>query len=149
MKILTQSETESVRRMFERAASRFDAGERVAHRTDSLQGEFDSNFEGVIAGIHSVVEGHILATTGMRRKVDEASAPTLIASVVTDLNRHHVPGVPPLVRLTNLNGRRNASAHQGDWLDVIDQDALEDAVIAGRALMKAVRAHLQQQGVKL
>ena len=145
----TKAEMADIKRMIRRADDRFVGAEKAAHRIDTTQGEYDSNFEGVVAGINFVVAAHILATTGIRRKVDEASAPTLIASVISAIKSSDVPNVPSLQRLTNLNARRNASGHQGEWLDGIDTDALEDAVEAGRSILHAVEADLRQKGIAI
>lgn len=149
MKERTQVEIDDVKRMLQRAADRFDAGEKVALSTNSLQGEYDSLFEGVVNGINFVVEAHILGMTGIRRKVSDGNAATLIDSAISDLNAAKVPGVPAASRLKGLNQRRNASAHEGGWLDAIDTETLEAAVIAGRALLAVVRANLRNEGLRV
>ena len=55
------------------------------------------------------------------------------------------PKVPPGSRLIDLNVRRNTSVH-GEWVDVLDQDALEDAIRAARELLSAVRHCLAAKG---
>ena len=87
--------------------------------------------------------------TGIRRKVSDGNAATLIDSAISDLNAAKVPGVPAASRLKGLNQRRNASAHGGGWLDAIDTEALEAAVIAGRALLSVVRANLRNEGLRV
>jgi hypothetical protein len=140
---------EEVKRALDRAAARFAGGLLAASRPDTLQGELDSNFEGVVAGINFVVEAYILGTTGLRRKVNDADAPTQILSVVTALNARKVRDTPSASRLTNLNARRNASAHQGTWLDGIDSDALRDAAVEGQRFHAAVKADLKAKGLVL
>ena len=49
-------------------------------------------------------------------------------------------------RLIDLNVRRNTSVH-GEWVEVLDQDALEDAIRAPRELLGAVRFCLAAKGI--
>jgi hypothetical protein len=52
----------------------------------------------------------------------------------------------PATRLVGLNTRRNTSVH-GEWLEVLDPDALLDAIKAGRLLLAAVERYAKDHGV--
>jgi hypothetical protein len=56
------------------------------------------------------------------------------------------PKVPPGTRLIDLNVRRNTSVH-GEWVEVLDRGALEDAIRAARELLRAVRYYLAAKGI--
>lgn len=127
-----------------RAEARFDGAAAAAHRRDPSPGEFDNNFDGVVSGIFHVVDAFELATTGLHREVREAEQATRIQSVVLALQRDGIADVPSAARLIDLNRRRNTSVH-GEWLEILDTEALDDAIIAGRALLAAVRVYLRKQ----
>lgn len=64
------------------------------------------------------------------------------------LGQAGVPDVPAATRLVGLNTRRNMSVH-GEWLEVLDPDALLDAIKAGRQLLAAVRRYAKDRGIEL
>lgn len=143
----TGAEIEAIRRMLLRAESRFAAGWKVSEAVDPLPGELDNNFEGVVHGIHHVVEAHVLGATGARRKADDDSAAVLVDAVVIELRRSGIPDVPSAQRIKLLNARRNTSAHEGSWLDAIDGEMLGAAVSTARELLTAVRLDLRRRGL--
>jgi len=67
--------------------------------------------------------------------------------VVAALNAAGIPDVPVATRLIGLNARRNTSVH-GHWMEVLDRDALDDA-IAARQLLRAASIYIERQGVGL
>lgn len=129
-----------------RAQRRFDGAAAAAGRAGSQEGEFDNNFDGIVSGIFHVVDAFELMTTGLRREVREADQTTRIRSVVLALERDGIASVPPAARLIDLNVRRNASVH-GEWLEVLDNEALGKAIAAGRALLAAVRAFARKHDI--
>lgn len=110
-----------------RAEARFNGASTAAARPNASEGEFDNNFDGVVSGIFHVVDAYEMMTTGLRREPREAEQATRIRSVITALEQARVGSVPAAVRLVNLNTRRNTSVH-GEWLEVLDSEALEDAI---------------------
>jgi len=50
--------------------------------------------------------------------------------------------------LIDLNRRRNTSVH-GEWLEVIDQDALLDAIKAARDFLAVVRRGLSAKQIQV
>jgi len=66
--------------------------------------------------------------------------------MITALERERIPRIPTTGRLIDLNSRRNTSVH-GEWVEVLDVDALEDAIAAGRQLHAAVLAYCARKGV--
>jgi hypothetical protein len=67
---------------------------------------------------------------------------------VLALGRAGIPDVPAATRLVGLNTRRNTSVH-GEWLEVLDPDALLDAIKAGRQLLAAVERYGKDRGIAL
>jgi hypothetical protein len=120
-----------------RAAARFNRAGAAATRPNPTEGEFDNNFDGVVTGIFHVVDAFELITTGLRREAREAEQATRIRSAVLALGQAGIPEVPAATRLVGLNTRRNTSVH-GEWLEVLDAEALLDAIKAGRQLLAAV-----------
>jgi hypothetical protein len=59
-----------------------------------------------------------------------------------------VPNVPPGSRVIDLNRRRNTSV-DGEWLEVIDQDAPLDAIKAARNFLAAVRRGLTTKEIQV
>jgi hypothetical protein len=57
-----------------------------------------------------------------------------------------VRDVPAAARLVGLNARRNTSVH-GEWLEVLDPEALLDAIKAGRQLLAAVERYAKDRGI--
>ena len=142
----TKAQLETAGKLLVRAEARFDGAAAAAARPHPTEGEFDNNFDGVVTGIFHVVDGFELMTSGLRREVREAEQATRIRSVVLRLEQDKIPSVPPASRLVHLNTRRNTSVH-GEWLEVLDTDALQDAIAAGRALLAAVRAYAAKHGI--
>lgn len=144
----TKTQLARARSLLERATSRFNGAATAATRPNPTEGEFDNNFDGVVSGIFHVVDAFELLTTGLQRAAREAEQSTRIRSVVAALERERVPKVPAAARLLDLNRRRNTSVH-GEWLEVLDVEALEDAIEAGRQLHKAVTAYCGKRGIGL
>lgn len=142
----TRAQLATARTLLGRAEARFGGAETAALRPNPSEGEFDNNFDGVVSGIFHVVDAFELVTTGLRREAREAEQATRIRSVLTALDRAGVGTVPSAARLLDLNSRRNTSVH-GDWQEVLDVDALEDAISAGRELRTAVLAYCAKTGI--
>jgi hypothetical protein len=142
----TRTQLAMARDLLDRADRRISGAAIAARRPDSEPGEFDNNFDGIVTAIFHVVDAHDLATTGIKRRVGEAEQATRIESVLVALRAANTPGVPPGSRLIDLNVRRNTSVH-GEWLEVIDQDALEDAMRAASEFLHAVRHALAAKGI--
>jgi hypothetical protein len=142
----TQTQLATARDFLARASRRIDGAAKAARRPGADPGEFDNNFDGVVSAIFHVIDAYELATTGIKRKVGEAEQATRIESVLTALRAAKTPNVPPGSRLIDLNVRRNTSVH-GEWVEVLDQDALEDAIWAARELLSAVRHGLAAKGI--
>jgi len=68
--------------------------------------------------------------------------------VVLMLNAEGIPGVPAAMRLIGLNAKRNTSVH-GHWTEVLDRDALDDAIVAARQLLRSASTYIERQGVSL
>jgi hypothetical protein len=66
--------------------------------------------------------------------------------VIVNLQAAGIPDVPVAIRLINLNARRNTSIH-GDWLEVLDTDALDDAITAARKLLTAVLTYFAKKSI--
>jgi hypothetical protein len=96
-----------------------------------------------VTGIFHVVDAFELITTGLRREAREAEQATRTRSAVLALGQAGVPDVPAATRLVGLNTRRNTSVH-GEWLEVLDPDALLDAIKAGRQLLAAVERYAKR-----
>jgi len=142
----TKSQLATARDFLARAGRRIDGAATAARRSGAEPGEFDNNFDGVVSAIFHVVDAYELATTGIKRRVGEAEQATRIESVLAALRAAKTPLVPPGSRLIDLNVRRNTSVH-GEWVEVLDQDALEDAIRAARELLSAVRHGLAVKGI--
>jgi hypothetical protein len=142
----TRAQLAIARELLARADRRIDGAARAARRPDADPGEFDNNFDGVVSAIFHVVDAYELAATGIKRRAGEAEQATRIASVFAALRAAGVPNVPPASRLVDLNARRNTSVH-GEWVEVLDQEALEDAIRAAGELLGAVRNYLAAKGI--
>jgi hypothetical protein len=142
----TQAQLATARGLLARAAARFNGAAAAATRHDPTEGEFDNNFDGVVTGIFHVVDAFELITSGLRREAREAEQATRIRSAVLALGQAGVPDVPAATRLVGLNTRRNTSVH-GEWLEVLDPDALLDAIKAGRQLLAAVERYAKDRGI--
>lgn len=129
-----------------RAERRINGAATAAARADADPGEFDNNFDGVVSAIFHIVDAYEVATTRSKRRVGEAEQATRIQSVLAQLRAVKTPRVPPGSRLIDLNRRRNTSVH-GEWMEVLDQDALRDAIRAARDLLNAVRHALITKGI--
>lgn len=129
-----------------RAERRINGAATAAARPDADPGEFDNNFDGVVSAIFHIVDAYEVATTRSKRRVGEAEQATRIQSVLAQLRAVKTPRVPPGSRLIDLNRRRNTSVH-GEWMEVLDQDALRDAIRAARDLLNAVRHALITKGI--
>lgn len=129
-----------------RAERRIDGAATAAARPGAGPGEFDNNFDGVVTAIFHMVDAYELATIGIKRRVGEAEQATRIESVLAALRSAKTPKVPPASRLIDLNRRRNTSVH-GEWMEVLDQDALQDAIRAARDLLAAVLHGLAAKGI--
>jgi hypothetical protein len=136
----TKTQLATATALLARAEARFNGAAAATARSHPREGEFDNNFDGVVTGIFHVVDAFELMTTGLRREMREADQATRIRSVVLNLDRAGIGAVPPAVRLINLNSRRNTSVH-GEWLEVLDTDAIDEAIDSGRALLTAVRGY--------
>lgn len=141
----TRPQIEQAKRLLARAGARFNGAAAAAARTHPTEGEFDNNFDGVVTGIFHIVDAFELLKDGLRREMREAEQATRIQSVVLALAQANIKRVPPATRLVDLNRRRNTSVH-GEWLEVLDTDALEDAIAAGGALLAAVRSWAIRRG---
>jgi hypothetical protein len=137
----TKAQLVVARDFLERAERRIDGAAAAAARSAIEPGEFDNNFDGVVTAIFHIVDAYELASTGIKRRVGDAEQATRIQSVLAELRSAKVPNVPPGSRLIDLNRRRNTSVHV-EWLEVIDQDALLDAIKAARDFLAAVRRGL-------
>lgn len=146
MAVPTQAQLAAARDFLARADRRIDGAAKAAMRPNTEAGEFDNNFDGVVTAIFHVVDAYELATTGIKRRVGEAEQSIRIESVLTALRASKTPKVPPGSRLIELNVRRNTSVH-GEWEEVLDQEALEDAIHAARELLMAVRHSLKAKGI--
>ena len=142
----TKAQLATARGFLARAGRRIDGAAKAARRLSADPGEFDNNFDGVVSAIFHVIDAYELATTGIKRRVGEAEQATRIESVLAALRAAKTPNVPPGSRLIDLNVRRNTSVH-GEWVEVLDQDALEDAIRAARELLSAVRHCLAAKGI--
>jgi hypothetical protein len=142
----TKAQIAIARDFLVRAERRLNGAATAATRPDVDPGEFDNNFDGVVTAIFHVVDAYELATTGIKRRVGEAEQATRIESVLAALRLAKAPKVPPASRLIDLNVRRNTSVH-GEWVEVLDQDALEDAIRAARDLVTCVRHGLAAKGI--
>lgn len=142
----TRAQLAIARDFLARADRRINGAARAAARTNIDPGEFDNNFDGVITAIFHVVDAFELATTGVKRQVREAEQATRIEAALVALRAARTPKVPPGSRLTDLNARRNTSVH-GEWVEVLDQDSLEDATRAAREFLGAVRHFLAAKGI--
>jgi hypothetical protein len=142
----TKAQLATARKLLARAESRFNGAAAAAARPNPTEGEFDNNFDGVVSGIFHTVDAFELLTSGLRREQRGAEQATRIRSVVAALERDRIPQVPATSRLVDLNRRRNTSVH-GDWLEVLDGAALEDAIAAGRQLRDAVLAYCSKNHI--
>jgi hypothetical protein len=142
----TKTQLATARSFLSRAARRFDGAAAAAARPNPTEGEFDNNFDGVVTGIFHVVDAFELISTGLRRETREAEQATRIRSAVLALGQAGVPDVPAATRLVGLNARRNTSVHRG-WVEVLDPDALLDAIRAGRQLLAAVQRYAKDRGI--
>jgi hypothetical protein len=142
----TKTQLTTARSLLTRAAARFNGAAAAVARPNPTEGEFDNNFDGVVTGIFHVVDAFELITTGLRREAREAEQATRIRSAVLALGQAGIPEVPAATRLVGLNTRRNTSVH-GEWLEVLDPDALLDAIKAGRQLLAAVERYAKDHGV--
>jgi len=129
-----------------RAERRIDGAATAAARPNADPGEFDNNFDGVVTAIFHIVDAYEVATTQTKRRVGEAEQATRIQSVLAQLRAAKTPGVPPGSRLIDLNRRRNTSVH-GEWMEVVDQEALREAIRAARDFLIAVRHALAVKGI--
>ena len=142
----TKAQLATARDFLARADRRINGAAKAATRSGTDPGEFDNNFDGVVTAIFHVVDAYELATAGIKRRAGAAEQATRIESVLAALRAANTPNVPPESRLIDLNVRRNTSVH-GEWVEVVDQDALEDAVRAARELLGAVRHCLAAKGI--
>jgi len=142
----TKTQLATARSFLSRAARRFDGAAAAAIRPNPIEGEFDNNFDGVVTGIFHVVDAFELISTGLRRETREAEQATRIRSAVLALGQAGVPDVPAATRLVGLNARRNTSVH-GEWVEVLDPEALLDAISAGRQLLVAVQRYAKARGI--
>ena len=142
----TKAQLATARGFLARAAARFNGAAAAVARPNPTEGEFDNNFDGVVTGIFHVVDAFELITTGLRREAREAEQATRIRSAVLALGQAGIPDVPAATRLVGLNSRRNTSVH-GEWLEVLDPDALLDAIKAGRLLLAAVELYAKDHRV--
>ncbi len=143
---VTKAQVAIARDFLVRAERRFNGAAAAVARPDADPGEFDNNFDGVVTGIFHIADAYELVTTGIKRQVGEAEQATRIQSVLAQLRAAKIPNVPPASRLIDLNRRRNTSVH-GDWMEVVDQDALQDAIRAARDFLAAVRRALAAKGI--
>jgi len=131
-----------------RAERRIQGAATAAARPDAGPGEFDNNFDGVVTAIFHIVDAYEVATTGIKRQAGEAQQATRIQSVLASLQAARISSVPPASRLIDLNRRRNTSVH-GEWLEVLDQGALEAAIASATSFLAAVRRALASEGIDL
>ncbi len=136
------------RDLMSRSAKRMDGAAAAIARQDITEGEFDNHFDGVVSAIFHIADAVELVRTGVHRRVGEGEEATVIRSVITTLTTDKVGSVPAPARLIDLNGRRNTSIH-GHWTEVLDRDALADAISAGREFHRAARVYLERRGVAL
>jgi hypothetical protein len=126
-----------------RAAKRLSGAATAVARPDITDGEFDNHFDGVVSAIFHIADAVELVRTGVHRRVGEGDEATVIRSVVATLTAE-VGSTPAPARLIDLNSRRNTSVH-GHWTEVLDRDALEDAIAAGRQLHRAATVYLERR----
>ena len=131
-----------------RAAKRMDGAAAAIARKDITEGEFDNHFDGTVSAIFHIADALELVRTGVHRKVGEGDEATVIRSVIATLTADEVGSVPAPARLIDLNSRRNTSVH-GHWTEVLDRDALEDAIAAGRQFHGAAASYIERRGVAL
>jgi hypothetical protein len=148
MAALTEHTKTIIRDQMNRAARRLDGAAAAIARDETTEGEFDNHFDGVVSAIFHVADAVELARTGVRRKVGEGTEAIVIRAVVGTLSSDGIGDVPAPGRLLDLNSRRNASVH-GDWTEILDHDALSDAIAAGRQFHRGAAAYLEQRGVTL
>lgn len=129
-----------------RAAKRLNGAATAVARTDITEGEFDNHFDGVVSAIFHIADAVELVRTGVHRKIGEGEEATVIRSVIATLTADKVASVPAPVRLIDLNSRRNTSVH-GHWTEVLDRDALEEAIAAGRQFHGAAAFYIERRGV--
>ena len=131
-----------------RAAKRMDGAAAAIARKDITEGEFDNHFDGTVSAIFHIADALELVRTGVHRKVGEGDEATVIRSVIATLTADEVGSVPAPARLIDLNSRRNTSVH-GHWTEVLDREALEDAIAAGRQFHRAAAVYIKRRGVAL
>ena len=129
-----------------RAAKRLNGAATAVARKDVTEGEFDNHFDGVVSAIFHIADAVELVRTGVHRKIGEGEEATVIRSVIATLTADKVASVPAPVRLIDLNSRRNTSVH-GHWTEVLDRDALEEAIAAGRQVHGAAAFYIERRGV--
>ncbi len=137
---LTAEQVAEVEAGLARADRRLQAGLRAAHRTDAEQGEMENSFEGVGNAINMVAAAYQLARIGRRRWIGEGENATALRQVLAELRAAGIVGLPEAEDLVWVNTRRNTSAHEGAWLDVIDTEQVETAAGYGLAFLAGVRA---------
>jgi hypothetical protein len=145
---LTGAQLDSIRGWLSRAERRLVGAAAAAKRPHPSEGEFDNNFDGVVTAIFHIVDAFELARTKVHRRAGEGEEATIIRSVVLALQQANVPRVPASERLIYLNARRNTSVH-GEWAEVLDPEALEDAIMAAQGLLTAVKFWMRERGIKL
>jgi hypothetical protein len=131
-----------------RATRRLNGAAAAVAREDITEGEFDNHFDGVVSAIFHITDAVELVRTGIHRKVGEGEEATVIRSVIATLTADEVASVPAPARLIDLNARRNTSVH-GHWTEVLDRDALQDAIAAGRQFHGAAASYIERRGVPL
>ena len=145
---LTKLQLDTINRWLERAERRLAGAAAAAKRPHPSEGEFDNNFDGVVTAIFHTVDAFELARTHVHRRMGDGEEAVMIRSVVLALMRDHIAGVPSPERLINLNYRRNTSVHGSEWAEVLDPEALEEAITAARGLLIAVKLWLTRQGIR-
>lgn len=145
---LSETNRTIVRDQVSRAARRIDGAATAIARKSITDGEFDNNFDGVVSSIFHIADAVELVRTGIHRRVGEGEEATVIRSVVANLTAAGIRDVPAPARLIDLNSRRNTSIH-GHWTEILDREALEDAIAAGRLFHRAARVYIEQRGVPL
>ncbi len=135
-----------IRDLMARAGRRLDGAGTAASRHKVTEGEFDNNFDGVVSAIFHVVEAVEIARHGRMRAYGEGEEPTVIRAVQAELIAAGIPGTPAASRLIDLNARRNTSVH-GHWTEVLDREALEDAITVARSFRRAAVLYLERRGI--
>ena len=142
---LTEAQLREVQAGLSRASRRLKAGLTTARRIDAEAGELENAFEGIGNAINMIASAYVLASTGRRRGIEGGESAMILRHALAQLRTAGIAGLPEPEDLLWVNTRRNTSAHEGAWLEVIDVEQVETAAGYGRAFLAGVEAWLQAQ----